>query len=74
MIRRFARYGVVLAMIAVGLLLCLDVAYFLRGSLEEFPTDEQQDKVRRVTAAIAAVLVLAEVALWSLLRHLRPRG
>jgi hypothetical protein len=70
MVRRLARYGVLLAMIAVGLLLCLDVAYFVHGSLEEFPTEEQEDKVRRVSAVIAAILVVAEVGLWSVLRHL----
>ena len=68
--RRLPRLVVVIAMVVVGLLLALDVAYFARGSLESFPTDEQQDKVRTVTTALAAVLVAAELMLWWLLRRL----
>jgi hypothetical protein len=70
--QRLARYGVVLAMLVVGLLLCLDVAYFFHGSLEEFPTEEQMDKIRRVTAVLAGVLIAAELALWWVLRSLGP--
>ena len=69
--RRLLRSVVLLAMVVVGLLLCLDVAYFAHGSLEWFPTDEQEDKVRRVTAALGAVLLASELVLWSILRHLR---
>jgi hypothetical protein len=67
--RTIARYAILLAMVVVGLLLCLDVLYFIRGSLEEFPTDEQMDKVRTVTAVIAVVLAVAEIGLWALFRH-----
>lgn len=63
-----------LAMVAVGLLLLLDVAYFARGSLELFPTAEQEDKVRRVTGAIAVLLAGIEVGLWWLLRKLCRNG
>ena len=62
-------------MSGVGLLLGLAIAYFVRGSLEEFPTDEQVGKVRLVMAVAAAVLVVVEVGLWRLLRSLeRVRG
>ena len=74
MARRLAKTVVLLTMAAVALLLCLDVAYFFRGSLEEFPTDEQEDKVRRVSAALAAVLVVTELVLAALLRHLGRRA
>ena len=70
MYRRLARYTIWVTMSVVGLMLGLAIAYFVHGSLEEFPTDEQLDKVRRVAAACAAALVLVEVALWSLLRRL----
>ena len=71
---RLAALLVGLAMVVVGLLLLLDVAYFVRGSLEWFPTDEQQDKIRRVTGAIAALLAGIEIGLWWLLRYLRRGG
>jgi hypothetical protein len=59
-------------MTVVGMLFLLAIAYFVRGSLEEFPTDEQMDKVRRVSAVGAAMLFAIEVGLLSLLRRL-PR-
>ena len=68
---RLARHALVLAMILIGLVLCLDIAYLFNGSLEEFPTPEQQDKVRRVTAMIAVLLGLMEAGLWALLRQLQ---
>ena len=68
--RRFARIIVVLAMVVVGFLLCIDLLYFARGSLEEFPTDEDTGKMRLVTAVVAVVLLLAEVWLWLILRYL----
>ena len=70
MARRIARYGVLLAMLLIGLLLCLDVAAFVHGSFEQFPTDEQAGKARLVTGALAALLVVAEASLWSVLGYL----
>ena len=72
--QRYARYVLWLAMILVGVVLAADILYLLRGSLELFPTEEQQDKVRRVTATIGVLLVGAELALWWLLRRLERRG
>jgi hypothetical protein len=69
--RRLVTYAVGLGMVVTGLLLLLAVLYFARGSLEEFPTAEQQDKVRTVTGAAALLLAGLEVALWRLLRHVR---
>jgi hypothetical protein len=66
-----ARYAVVLMMIVVGLVLALDVAYFVHGSLEEFPTAEDHEKVRVATGFIAAVLIAAKAMLWFVLRRLR---
>ena len=71
---RPGRLLVGLAMVVVGLLLLLDVAYFVRGSLEWFPTHEQQDKIRRVTGVIAVLLAGIEIGLWWLLRYLRRDG
>lgn len=50
-------------MVVVAGLLVLDAAYFVNGSLEMFPTEEQQSKVRLVTACIGAVLILLEAGL-----------
>ena len=68
MAARMARLAILVAMSAIGLLLALAIAYFFRGSLEEFPTEEQTAKVRYVTAVLAVVLTLIEVGLWRLLR------
>ena len=69
--RRLLRAVVLVAMVVAGLLLCLDVAYFLRGSLETFPMDEQEEKIRVVTAALGAVLLASELGLWFVLRYLQ---
>ena len=64
-----ARYAVVLAMIVIGLVLALDVAYYVHGSLEEFPEPEDHEKVRSVAVFIAVVLLAAEAVLWIVLRR-----
>jgi hypothetical protein len=63
------RYAIVLAMIVIGLVLALDIAYYLHGSLEEFPGPEDHEKIRTVTGFIAVVLIAAEAILWSVLRR-----
>ena len=66
-----ARTAIRLAMVVVGVALAVDVVYFFTGSLEMFPTAEQQAKARTVTGAIAVLLVAVEVGLWALLRRTR---
>jgi hypothetical protein len=68
--RRLAVIALSVAMIGTGIVLCLTVLYFLRGSLEMFPTDEDHAKVRLVMGVIAAILIAVELALWFLLRRL----
>jgi heme/copper-type cytochrome/quinol oxidase subunit 2 len=68
------RYALAAAMVLVAVLLVLDLAYLVQGSQEPFPTAEQEDKVRTVTAGIAVVLLGIELMLASLLWRLRPRG
>ena len=62
------------AMIAVGLALLAYALYFAHGSLEMFPTEEQQQKVRLVTGMTGVFLASLEVALWLLLRLVARRG
>ena len=73
MVQRYARYVLWLVMAVVGVALIVDILYLLNGSLEQFPTEEQEDKVRTVTSAIAVLLSATELGLWWLLRQLeRP--
>ena len=58
-------------MIVVAGLLVLDVAYFVNGSLEMFPTEEQQSKIRGVTTCLGVVLILLEAGLFVLFVWLR---
>ncbi len=67
---KMARHAVVLAMIVIGLVLALAVAYYVHGSLEEFPGPEDHEKVRTVAGLIAVVLIAAQAILWSVLRRL----
>lgn len=60
-----------MALVVVGLLLGLDLAYFVNGSIEMYPTAEDHEKVRLVTGMIAVVLTAIGVGLAPLLQHLR---
>ena len=71
--RRLLKYSVVVAMMIVGLLLFLDLAYLARGSLEEFPTEEDHGKVRTVTSVVAGALLTVELGLWFMLRRFTRR-
>lgn len=64
------RFAVVAGMVAVGIVLVLDLMWFFQGSLEGFPTGEQEDKVRAVAGGLAVVLVCVEVMLGALLWRL----
>ena len=74
MVRSVARLAIIAAMSVVGVLLALAVAYGVRGSLEWFPTAEQELKVRQVTTLLAAGFAVAEVGLWRLLRWANRAG
>jgi hypothetical protein len=67
---KVARYAIAFTMIAIGLVLALDVAYYVHGSLEMFPTPEDHVKVRAVTGFVALVLIAAEAILWFVFRRL----
>ena len=60
--------------VAVGVLFALAVLYLVRGSLEMFPTAEQQENVRIVAGFAALLLAVVEVALLRVVRWRRPRG
>jgi len=55
--------------IAIGVLLLADVVYFWHGSLELFPSDEQQNQVHLATGVLAILLFLAEGGILLALRH-----
>jgi hypothetical protein len=67
--RRLTRYGLLLAMLVGAILLGLDLMYLVRGSLEQFPTEEQEDKVRIVTVVLGVLLLVVEVGLWMVFRY-----
>ena len=67
---RILRVALPLSMAVVAVVLAADIAYLMVGSLEQFPTAEQEDKVRRVTGAIAVLLITLEIALWFAHRNL----
>jgi predicted tellurium resistance membrane protein TerC len=67
---KMIRYAAWLALIVVGVVLALDLAYFVHGSLEWYPTEDDHEKVRLVTGMIAVVLTAVVVGLAFLLQHL----
>lgn len=70
MTRTLLANAVLLVIVLVAVLLVLDVAYLMSGSLEQHPTGEQEDKVRVVTAAIAVLLLALEIGLLLAYRRL----
>lgn len=71
---RFARRILLwVTCVAVAALLAVNLAYCWHGSLEEMPTEEQQDKVFVVTTAIGLVLVLLEAVLVTFAMRLSRR-
>jgi hypothetical protein len=49
------------------------IFYFFRGSLEEFPTDEDHEKVRLVSGVFIAVLTLIEFLLFLIVRKINRK-
>ena len=74
MTRNLTRFALWIALTLVGSTLLGVLAYFVTGSLDQFPTDEQQNNVRVVTGVLATILVGIEIGLWSLLRHTKSSG
>ncbi|HEX2076902.1 MAG TPA: hypothetical protein VHG08_04310 [Longimicrobium sp.] len=71
MTTRIATAAIRTAMAVAGVLLVFDVLYYLHGSLEMVPSEEDHRKIRLVTGFVGFVLALTEILLWLLLRRLR---
>jgi len=74
MLLRLAQLALWVALAAIGVLFVLALLYFARGSLEEFPTAEDTDKVRLVTGVGAVLLLGIELALVALLHRVTHAG
>ncbi len=61
------------AMLALGLALLLAILYLIYGSLEMYPTEEQQSKVRIAMSVVVMCIVAAEALLWGLARYVKRR-
>jgi uncharacterized membrane protein required for colicin V production len=55
-------------MALLGLILAVFVAYFIHGSLELYPTEEQQEKIRVVSAFFIGIIIVAEMLLFLAVR------
>ncbi len=62
---------ILLFLINSGLLL-LALIYFLNGSLEEFPTEEQQEKVKIVTGGLSVIFLIIELLLVRCIQRNEP--
>ena len=47
--------------------------YFLNGSLEEFPTEEQQEKVKIVTGGLSVIFLIIELLLVWRIKNNEPK-
>ena len=73
-LRRAAIYIVFAAILAVGMAFLLATLYMLNGSVELYPTEEQEDKVRMMAAIAVVSFAFVEALLWLLLKHLKSKG
>ena len=60
---RYIRVIINILMIVVFICLFFSVCYLITGSLETFPTDEQQDKVKTVALFLVIIFTSIEVLL-----------
>jgi len=47
----------------IGCLIILDLFYFMNGSLEVYPSEEQNEKINLVTILLLGILMIIEIAL-----------
>lgn len=63
-VKLLTKWIITVAMILVLFLILVFALYYFHGSLEMFPTEEQQGKVRGVTSLIMIVLIILEAGLY----------
>jgi len=70
--RRKIQVGVLFfSALVVAVFLLLDMASFINGSLEMFPTDEQQEKIKVMTAGLGISAAFVEALVFLLWRQFR---
>lgn len=69
---RLAKLIVIALMVVVALIGLLAGLSFVHGSLELYPTEEQQSKARTVAGSVVLLSCVLEYALWRAFRRLRP--
>ena len=57
------KWTLLITIIIIGLLIIVDVSYFLSGSFDLYPTEEQENKVKLVAAVIFLILLIIEAIL-----------
>ena len=57
-----------IAMFIVLFFISLTILYYFNGSLEMFPTEEQQGKIRDVVRLITIILIILELLLFFIRR------
>ena len=65
---KYLKWAVLVGIIMVSALIILNISYFLNGSLELYPAEEQERKVKLVTGIILFALFIIEAILVILYR------
>lgn len=69
---RLVKFFVAVVMIMVAGIGVLAGLYFAQGSLELYPTAEQQSKIRYLTGGTFIFSCVLEYVLWKVFRRLHP--
>ena len=61
--RKYLKRAMLVAIIIVAALMIVNILYFFSGSVEFYPTEKQEEKVKLVTGLIFFVLFIVEAIL-----------
>ena len=61
--KKYSKRAILVAIIIVAAFMILDITYYFNGSVELYPTEEQEEKVRLVTGLMFFVLFIIEAIL-----------
>jgi len=61
--KKYSKRAILVAIIIVAAFMILDITYYFNGSVELYPTEEQEEKVRLVAELMFFVLFIIEAIL-----------
>jgi len=57
---KYKKTGMLVVIIVIAILMIIDISFYLSGSSELYPTEEQEEKVKMVTGILFSILFVIE--------------